>query len=168
MNGSNGDCTCDELIAAGKCVPPPRFHDCDYVRARGEYEDFVTGFVMRDGNVWGRPVGITVANDGSLLFSEVGTARSSGWAIGSENFLAGKIVSIVRTDALFPQRQAWRRRRRRVVALPAGNPERDLIDPTAEGGRYQNPVLGQDLKPHDHGARQVLPKQRPVHPQVGG
>ena len=49
MNGSNGDCTCDELIAAGKCVPPPRFHDCDYVRARGEYEDFVTGFVMRDG-----------------------------------------------------------------------------------------------------------------------
>jgi len=48
------------------------------VRARGEYEDFVTGFVMRDGNVWGIPVGITVAKDGSLLFSEVGTARSSG------------------------------------------------------------------------------------------
>ena len=41
-------------------------------KARGEYEDFVTGFVTRDGNVWGRPVGITVAKDGSLLFSEDG------------------------------------------------------------------------------------------------
>jgi glucose/arabinose dehydrogenase len=38
----------------------------------GEYEDFVTGFVTKDGNVWGRPVGLTVAKDGSLLFSEDG------------------------------------------------------------------------------------------------
>jgi glucose/arabinose dehydrogenase len=38
----------------------------------GEYEDFVTGFVTREGQVWGRPAGITVANDGSLLFSEDG------------------------------------------------------------------------------------------------
>ena len=56
----------------GKCGPPARFHDCDYVRARGNYEDFVTDFVTPDGNVWGRPVGITVAKDGSLLFSEDG------------------------------------------------------------------------------------------------
>jgi glucose/arabinose dehydrogenase len=41
-------------------------------KARGEYEDFVTGFITADGKVWGRPVGITVANDGSLLFSEDG------------------------------------------------------------------------------------------------
>ncbi len=41
-------------------------------KARGEYEDFVTGFVTPDGNVWGRPVGITMAKDGSLLFSEDG------------------------------------------------------------------------------------------------
>lgn len=41
-------------------------------RALGEYEDFVTGFVTPEGNVWGRPVGITVAKDGSLLFSEDG------------------------------------------------------------------------------------------------
>ena len=41
-------------------------------KARGEYEDFVTGFVTPEGNVWGRPVGITVAKDGSLLFSEDG------------------------------------------------------------------------------------------------
>ena len=41
-------------------------------KAVGEYEDFVTGFVTPNGNVWGRPVGITVAKDGSLLFSEDG------------------------------------------------------------------------------------------------
>jgi glucose/arabinose dehydrogenase len=41
-------------------------------KPRGEYEDFVTGFVTSDGNVWGRPVGITVAKDGSLFFSEDG------------------------------------------------------------------------------------------------
>lgn len=41
-------------------------------KALGEYEDFVTGFVTPDGNVWGRPVGLTVAKDGSLLFSEDG------------------------------------------------------------------------------------------------
>ncbi|MFN2540790.1 MAG: sorbosone dehydrogenase family protein [Chthoniobacterales bacterium] len=41
-------------------------------KARGEYEDFVTGFVTPDGHVWGRPVGITVAKDGALLFSEDG------------------------------------------------------------------------------------------------
>ncbi|HKP04426.1 MAG TPA: PQQ-dependent sugar dehydrogenase [Chthoniobacterales bacterium] len=41
-------------------------------KARGDYEDFVTGFVTPDGDVWGRPVGITIAKDGSLLFSEDG------------------------------------------------------------------------------------------------
>lgn len=41
-------------------------------KARGEYEDFVTGFVSSSENVWGRPVGIAVAKDGSLLFSEDG------------------------------------------------------------------------------------------------
>jgi glucose/arabinose dehydrogenase len=41
-------------------------------KALGDYEDFVTGFVTSKGNVWGRPVGITVAQDGSLLFSEDG------------------------------------------------------------------------------------------------
>jgi glucose/arabinose dehydrogenase len=38
----------------------------------GEYEDFVTGFVVDDASVWGRPVGVTVAKDGALLFSEDG------------------------------------------------------------------------------------------------
>ena len=39
-------------------------------KARGDYEDFVTGFVKDKDSVWGRPVGIAVAKDGSLLFSE--------------------------------------------------------------------------------------------------
>ncbi|WGD50015.1 sorbosone dehydrogenase family protein [Bradyrhizobium sp. CB1650] len=38
----------------------------------GEYEDFVTGFVVNDREVWGRPVGVAVAKDGSLLISEDG------------------------------------------------------------------------------------------------
>ena len=41
-------------------------------KVRGEYEDFVTGFVTSEGKVWGRPVGITAAKDGSLLISEDG------------------------------------------------------------------------------------------------
>ncbi|PYL08003.1 MAG: sorbosone dehydrogenase, partial [Verrucomicrobia bacterium] len=41
-------------------------------KPRGEYQDFVTGFVTPEGHVWGRPVGICVAKDGALLFSEDG------------------------------------------------------------------------------------------------
>ena len=42
-------------------------------QATGEYEDFLTGFVLPDGKVWGRPVGVTVAPDGSLLVSDDGS-----------------------------------------------------------------------------------------------
>src|SRR4030088_2911775 len=38
----------------------------------GEYEDFLTGFVISDKQVWGRPVGVAVAQDGSLLVTEDG------------------------------------------------------------------------------------------------
>ena len=38
----------------------------------GEYEDFMTGLVANDSAVWGRPVGLTVLHDGSLLVSEDG------------------------------------------------------------------------------------------------
>ncbi|WFU45177.1 sorbosone dehydrogenase family protein [Bradyrhizobium sp. CB82] len=41
-------------------------------RPTGEYEDFVTGFVVNDSEVWGRPVGVVVAKDGALLISEDG------------------------------------------------------------------------------------------------
>lgn len=42
-------------------------------RASGEYQDFLTGFVLDDGTVWGRPVGVAVASDGSLLVTDDGT-----------------------------------------------------------------------------------------------
>lgn len=38
----------------------------------GEYDDFLTGFVVDEHNVWGRPVGVTVARDGALLITEDG------------------------------------------------------------------------------------------------
>jgi glucose/arabinose dehydrogenase len=47
--------------------------------ASGEYEDFLTGFVTEGGQVWGRPVGVTVAADGSLLVTDDGS--NSMWRI---------------------------------------------------------------------------------------
>ena len=49
-----------------------RVHATDGVPS-GEYEDFMTGFVVNDSSVWGRPVGVTVARDGALLVSEDGS-----------------------------------------------------------------------------------------------
>jgi len=48
-------------------------------KATGEYQDFVTGFVVDDANVWGRPVGVTVANDGALVFTD--DASNSVWRV---------------------------------------------------------------------------------------
>jgi glucose/arabinose dehydrogenase len=42
-------------------------------KATGEYEDFLTGFVDKDGNVWGRPVGVAVAKDGALMVTDDGS-----------------------------------------------------------------------------------------------
>jgi glucose/arabinose dehydrogenase len=39
-------------------------------KATGEYEDFLTGFVVDDAGVWGRPVDVAVAHDGSLLITD--------------------------------------------------------------------------------------------------
>ena len=47
--------------------------------ATGEYEDFLTGFVVDDESVWGRPVGVTPVPDGSLLVSDDGSG--SIWRI---------------------------------------------------------------------------------------
>jgi glucose/arabinose dehydrogenase len=41
--------------------------------ATGEYVDFLTGFVTPDGQVWGRPVGVAVAKDGSLFVTDDGS-----------------------------------------------------------------------------------------------
>jgi len=38
----------------------------------GEYQDFLTGFVVDSRSVWGRPVGVAVAHDGALIVSEDG------------------------------------------------------------------------------------------------
>jgi len=48
-------------------------------RAKGEYQDFMTGFVLPSGNVWGRPVAVTAATDGSLLVSD--DAYNAIWRI---------------------------------------------------------------------------------------
>jgi glucose/arabinose dehydrogenase len=55
-----------------------RVHLRDGVPAGG-YTDFMTGFVLDDGRVWGRPVGVAVAKDGALLVSEDG--RGAIWRI---------------------------------------------------------------------------------------
>lgn len=47
--------------------------------AGGEYQDFLTGFVTPQGEVWGRPVGVAVANDGSLLVTDDGA--NSIWRV---------------------------------------------------------------------------------------
>jgi glucose/arabinose dehydrogenase len=54
----------------------------DHGKPEGVYEDFLTGFVTPEGNVWGRPVGLTVAKDGALLVSEDG--NNSIWRITYE------------------------------------------------------------------------------------
>ena len=36
----------------------------------GEYEDFMTGFVVDNSSVWGRPAGVAVTRDGALLVSD--------------------------------------------------------------------------------------------------
>jgi glucose/arabinose dehydrogenase len=41
--------------------------------ATGEYDDFLDGFVTKDGQVWGRPVGVAVAPDGSLFVTDDGS-----------------------------------------------------------------------------------------------
>jgi glucose/arabinose dehydrogenase len=38
----------------------------------GQYEDFLTGFIVNDGDAWARPVAAAVMNDGSMLMSDDG------------------------------------------------------------------------------------------------
>ena len=50
-------------------------------KATGEYEDFLVGFVTREGDVWGRPVGVTVARDGALLVTD--DASQTIWRVSA-------------------------------------------------------------------------------------
>jgi|HubBroStandDraft_1064217.scaffolds.fasta_scaffold17640_2 glucose/arabinose dehydrogenase len=43
-------------------------HQADH--PSGDYQDFLTGFVLPSGEVWGRPVGVTTAPDGALLVTD--------------------------------------------------------------------------------------------------
>lgn len=45
----------------------------------GDYQAFVTGFILNDSDAWGRPVGIAVARDGALLLSDDG--NSTIWRV---------------------------------------------------------------------------------------
>ncbi len=42
-------------------------------KANGTYEDFLVGFVAPGGDVWGRPVGVVAAKDGSLMVTDDGS-----------------------------------------------------------------------------------------------
>lgn len=63
------------LITGYKVVRLPFDND----RPTGAYEDFMTGFVLPDGSVWGRPVGVATARDGALIVSE--DASGTLWRI---------------------------------------------------------------------------------------
>jgi glucose/arabinose dehydrogenase len=47
--------------------------------ATGEYEDFLTGFVVDDKHVWGRPSGVAVGPDGSLFVTD--DVSNSVWRV---------------------------------------------------------------------------------------
>lgn len=48
----------------------------------GQYQDFMTGMVLSDRDVWGRPSGVTVAADGALLV--VDDAGGAIWRVAPE------------------------------------------------------------------------------------
>ena len=54
----------------------------DAGKPNGTYEDFVTGFVADQDNVWGRPVGVAVSPEGDLYMSEDGNGTI--WRISKE------------------------------------------------------------------------------------
>ena len=48
-------------------------------KATGAYQDFLTGFLTPSGDCWGRPVGVAVAPDGSLMVTDDGS--NSIWRV---------------------------------------------------------------------------------------
>ena len=48
----------------------------------GDYQDFMTGFMLDDDHVWGRPSGVAVTADGALLVSD--DANGAIWRITAE------------------------------------------------------------------------------------
>ncbi len=76
-----------------RCGPATRSSACRSRdgKATGEYEDFLTGFVTKEGNVWGRPVGVAVASDGALLVSDDGGNRSGASATSAERLTGWRL-----------------------------------------------------------------------------
>ena len=58
----------------------------------GQYDDFLTGFVVDNRSVWGRPVGVTVAHDGALLITEDGNGTM--WRVAYEKDKYAKSESL--------------------------------------------------------------------------
>ena len=58
----------DALERSHPCSAGPA--DSRRAQPTGEYEDFMTGFVLDNNTVWGRPTGLTVTGDGALLVSD--------------------------------------------------------------------------------------------------
>ena len=44
-------------------------------KAVGGFENFVSGWALPDGRVWGRPVSVVTAKDGSLLITDDGAGK---------------------------------------------------------------------------------------------
>ncbi|RYD38470.1 MAG: c-type cytochrome [Verrucomicrobiaceae bacterium] len=57
----------------------------------GRYDDFLTGFVTSNRNVWGRPVGVAVAHDGALLVTE--DANGTIWRVAWTSPAAPPVLS---------------------------------------------------------------------------
>jgi len=54
----------------------------------GDYEDFVTGFMVDYGLVWGPPVGVALVSDGSLLVSDDGS--NAIWRVAVHRQIAAR------------------------------------------------------------------------------
>ena len=61
-------------------------------RPMGEYEDFMTGFVDDKFEVWGRPSGVAVAIDGSLLVADDGSG--SIWRVMTKEAEAQALAAV--------------------------------------------------------------------------
>ena len=67
------------------------------------YEDFLTGFVVDDRRVWGRPVGVAVARDGALLVSE-----NANGTVRRVSYRGGRAISRSPRSARVGGTAAWR------------------------------------------------------------